>query len=67
MQSVTVPIKVVIVLPPLASILVKFASTLQIAPFFKVMIALLVPELLLKVTVAPILVWLQVNCVLILY
>ena len=40
-------------LPPLASILVKLASTLQVAPWFRVRVAFNVPSSEVKITIEP--------------
>ena len=42
---VNTPLKVIIGLPPVASILVKDASTLQVAPLFRISVAFNVPSL----------------------
>jgi hypothetical protein len=53
-QSVIVPLKVLIGLPPLASILVKEARHLQSAPLTKVMFALLLAWLDVNKAIEPV-------------
>jgi hypothetical protein len=55
LHVVIVPLNVHIALPALASILVKLAKTVQLAPLFKVSIARFVAWSLVNVTIAPVL------------